>query len=185
MILAGGLSNPSDQVRFFREGETLAKFSHPNFVQIYEMGALQLPTGPQPYLILDYVDGGNLHPWVEGKSLPASEAAALVLVLARAMDVAPQTGIVHRDLEPASILLRPESHTTSGKRKSFEGPWITLTRGKEATQRFVPKTVISNYSCCTGGDCSFNSRSTNSQACPPFLTVPSSCASRSPSSSFL
>ena len=139
MILAGGLSNPSDQVRFFREGETLAKFSHPNFVQIYEMGALQLPTGPQPYLILEYVDGGNLHPWVDGKSVPASEAAALVLVLARAMDVAHQTGIVHRDLKPANILLRPESHTTPGKRKSFEGPWITLTRGKDEPQRFVPK----------------------------------------------
>ncbi|MFO0867100.1 MAG: serine/threonine-protein kinase [Gemmataceae bacterium] len=138
MILAGGLSNPSDQVRFFREGETLAKFSHPNFVQIYEMGALQLPTGPQPYLILEYVDGGNLHKWVDGKSLDAREAAALVVVLARAMDVAHQTGIVHRDLKPANILLRPDSHAPSGKRPSFTGPWVTFTRGKRM-QSFVPK----------------------------------------------
>jgi serine/threonine protein kinase len=138
MILAGGLSNPSDQVRFFREGETLAKFSHPNFVQIYEMGALQLPTGPQPYLILEYVDGGSLHTWVDGKSLAARDAAALVLVLARAMDVAHQTGIVHRDLKPANILLRPDAHAASGKRSNFAGPWVTFTRGKKS-QSFVPK----------------------------------------------
>src|SRR5262249_24483644 len=69
--------------------------------QIYEIGE----SAGQPYLALEYVDGGSLAARLAGTPLPIAEAAAVVETLARAMHVAHQQGIVHRDLKPANILL--------------------------------------------------------------------------------
>jgi serine/threonine protein kinase len=140
MILGGALTKPDDQARFFREGETLAKFSHPNFVQVYEMGAAALPTGPQPYLVLEFVEGGNLQDWMRLNPLAPRDAAALVTVLARAMDVAHTQGIVHRDLKPANILLRSETRVSAAKASdSLTGPWIVLPTMRGEPRVFVPK----------------------------------------------
>ena len=140
MILAGGLSKPEDLARFMREGKTMAQFSHPNFVQVFEMGSVDLPTGPQPYMILEYADGGNLREWMGSRPLSAQEAAALVAVLARSLDVAHSQGIVHRDLKPANILLQNEVRTAGAKSNpKLGGPAVTLTREGGQAQRFVPK----------------------------------------------
>jgi WD40 repeat protein len=106
MILAGQLARAEDRVRFQMEGELLARLRHPNFVQVYEVGTLQREAGVvQPYLVLEYVEGGNLKGMIAGKPLPFGEAARLVLVLARAMAAAHAQGIVHRDLKPGNVLL--------------------------------------------------------------------------------
>ncbi|HEX3314174.1 MAG TPA: protein kinase [Gemmataceae bacterium] len=140
MILAGGLSKPEDLARFMREGKTMAQFSHPNFVQVFEMGTVDLPTGPQPYMILEYADGGNLREWMGSRPLSAQEAAAIVSVLARSLDVAHSQGIVHRDLKPANILLQNEVRTAGPKSNpKLGGPAVTLTRERGPAQRFVPK----------------------------------------------
>jgi serine/threonine protein kinase len=140
MILGGALTKPDDQARFFREGETLAKFSHPNFVQVYEMGAAALPTGPQPYLVLEFVEGGNLQDWMRLNPLAPRDAATLVTVLARAMDVAHTQGIVHRDLKPANILLRAETRVSAAKAgHSLAGPWVVLPTNRGEPRVFVPK----------------------------------------------
>ncbi len=47
---------------------------------------------------------GNLTDRLDGKPLPAREAAKLVEALARAMQLAHNRNVVHRDLEPANVL---------------------------------------------------------------------------------
>src|SRR5262249_58972758 len=49
--------------------------------------------------------GGSLDRQLGGKPQPPREAAALVEVLARAMQHAHERGILHRDLKPANVLL--------------------------------------------------------------------------------
>ena len=53
---------------------------------------------------LEYLPGGNLANKIGGKPQPVDEAARTVEVLASAMHVAHQHGVIHRDLKPANVL---------------------------------------------------------------------------------
>jgi tetratricopeptide (TPR) repeat protein/predicted Ser/Thr protein kinase len=101
MIRAGSQAGPEELARFRREAEAVAHLQHANIVQIYEVGEHQ----GQPYLSLEFVDGGSLEEKLARSPLPAHQAAALVETLARAMYAAHQKGILHRDLKPANVLL--------------------------------------------------------------------------------
>src|SRR5262249_14011870 len=103
MIRGSGHAGPGELARFRIEAEAVARLQHPNIVQIHEVGE----SGGHPYCALEFVEGGNLAGRIKGKPLPAREAARLVEVLARAMQLAHSRNVVHRDLKPANILLSP------------------------------------------------------------------------------
>ncbi len=108
MVLAGGHAGPRELARFRIEAEAVARLQHPNIVQIHEVGE----GGGHAYLALEFVEGGNLAGKLDGKAMPARDAARLVEALARAMQLAHSRNVVHRDLKPANILL-----TTDGTPK--------------------------------------------------------------------
>jgi WD40 repeat protein/tetratricopeptide (TPR) repeat protein/predicted Ser/Thr protein kinase len=108
MIRGGDGADSGQMARFLREARAVASLQHPHIVQVYEIGE----QAGQPYLVLEYVEGGSLDRKIEGTPQPPNEAAALVLSLARAMQAAHQRGIIHRDLKPANVLL-----TTDGQPK--------------------------------------------------------------------
>jgi WD40 repeat protein len=101
MVLAGGHAGPRELARFRIEAEAAARLQHPNIVQIHEVG----DADGRPYCALEFVEGGNLAGKLQGKPLPAREAAKLVEALARAMQLAHSRNVVHRDLKPANVLL--------------------------------------------------------------------------------
>ena len=79
----------------------MAELRHPNIVQVYDVGDLD----GRPYFTMEFVEGGSLDRKLAGKPLPARKAAALLAVLAEAIDAAHRAGIVHRDLKPSNVLL--------------------------------------------------------------------------------
>jgi WD40 repeat protein len=101
MILAGGFADPGRRARFLAEGDAIARLQHPNIVQIHEVGQHD----GLPFLVLEYVCGGNLADRLGGVPQPPPQAAALIETLARAVHHAHAHGVVHRDLKPANILL--------------------------------------------------------------------------------
>jgi formylglycine-generating enzyme required for sulfatase activity len=101
MILAGAHAGPTEMARFRAEAEAVARLQHPNIVQIYEVGECD----GQPFLSLEFVDGGSLARQARATPVSPRDAALLVATLARAMSAAHQRGVVHRDLKPANILL--------------------------------------------------------------------------------
>src|SRR5262249_23059434 len=101
MILAGAHADPAARSRFRTEAEAVARLSHPNVVQIYEVGEHR----GRPFLALEYVGGGSLAQKLAGAPQPDRDAARLLEALARAVHAAHQAGILHRDLKPANILL--------------------------------------------------------------------------------
>ena len=101
MMLAGGHAGPHELARFRIEAEAVARLQHPNIVQIHEVGEAD----GHPYCALEFVEGGSLAGKLDGKPMPAREAAKLVESLARAMQLAHSRNVVHRDLKPANILL--------------------------------------------------------------------------------
>ena len=101
MVLAGGHAGPHQLARFRIEAEAVARLQHPNIVQIHEVGVAD----GHAYCALEFVEGGTLAGKLAGKPMPAGEAAKLVEMLARAMQLAHSRNVVHRDLKPANILL--------------------------------------------------------------------------------
>jgi serine/threonine-protein kinase len=101
MLHPAARSDPKLLARFRTEIQAVARLSHPNFVQIYEIGERE----SLPYFVMEHVGGGSLERKLGGGPLPWRHAAQLIETLARAMDFAHAQGIVHRDLKPANILL--------------------------------------------------------------------------------
>jgi WD40 repeat protein/tRNA A-37 threonylcarbamoyl transferase component Bud32 len=101
-MLVAGAHAPSQELQRFRiEAEAVARLQQPHIVQIHEVGE----QNGQPYLVLEYVDGGSLAHKLKGTPLPFRRAAEITETLARAMHCAHQQGVVHRDLTPANVLL--------------------------------------------------------------------------------
>jgi WD40 repeat protein/serine/threonine protein kinase len=101
LIQPGAAADPQALARFRTEAEAVARLRHPNIVQIHEVSE----ASPCPYCVLEYVDGGSLAERIAGMPQPAEASAALVAILARAVQAAHDAGIVHRDLKPANVLL--------------------------------------------------------------------------------
>jgi len=98
MIQTSGDSHYAARLR--AEASALARLQHPNIVQIHELGEHD----GQPFLLLEYLDGGNLRQRC-GKPQDPRAAASLVQTLADAIHSAHEHGITHRDLKPANVLL--------------------------------------------------------------------------------
>ncbi len=103
MILAGTHSGPQALARFRAEAESVARLVHPHIIQIYEIGEHD----GCPFFSLEYVAGGSLGTRLGGVPQSARASAAFVETLAEAVHYAHQQGLIHRDLKPDNVLLRP------------------------------------------------------------------------------
>ena len=125
-MLRGGVHAGSDQLsRFHTEALAVARLSHPNIVQIYEVGT----DLDRPYFLMEFVGGGSLARKLKGGALPIRQAAEWTEVLARAVQAAHDHGIVHRDLKPANILL-----TLDGQPKITDFGLAKMARESHADQ---------------------------------------------------
>lgn len=101
------------RARFRAEVIALAELKHANIVQIYDIGF----QGHVPYFAFEYMDGGSLADHLGGNPQMPHIAAKVVESLARAMRDVHERGLVHRNLQPHSILVHyAEGHeqTPSG-----------------------------------------------------------------------
>ncbi len=100
-ILPRGTKRDEQTRRFLQEAKAMALLQHPGVVQIHEIGDCE----GRPYLVMEYVGGGNLSEKLAGKPMSSRNAAEMVTRLARAVSAAHQQGVIHRDLKPSNILL--------------------------------------------------------------------------------
>ena len=101
VIRAEAYADADAATRFRAEAEAVARFQHPNIIQVYEVGEHE----GLGYLALEYAAGGGLDRRLAGSTPNHRDSAALIETLARAIHYAHQRGIVHRDLKPANVVL--------------------------------------------------------------------------------
>jgi eukaryotic-like serine/threonine-protein kinase len=157
-------SDPEFLARFRREARVAAGLSHPNLIGVYDYA----DGAERPYLVMEYVPGGNLAERTSQKAEVDCERLARELLGALAHIHA--AGIVHRDVKPGNVLIAPDG---SAKLIDFgialptDATSLTRTGHLLGTARYIAPEVMNGgpatersdlYSCglvlrdCTGND---------------------------------
>ncbi|MBI3960021.1 MAG: protein kinase, partial [Chloroflexi bacterium] len=99
--------------RFHQEARTAAALRHPNIVTTLQVG--DAPADGVAYIAMELIEGEGLSRLLERRGkLFAEESCNLLTPVARALAYAHQTGVIHRDVKPSNILLRPTSPGAPG-----------------------------------------------------------------------
>jgi DNA-binding beta-propeller fold protein YncE len=108
--------------RFVREARLAAAIEHPNVIPIHA-------TGEQDglaYIAMRFVDGSDLRALIRADgALAPARAARIVAQVAAALDAAHRTGLVHRDVKPANVLLDADEHVYLADFGLTRGEWST------------------------------------------------------------
>ena len=94
--------DPTAARRFEREGRAAASLDHPSIVPVYEAG----DDDGLYYLAMRIVDGETLADLIDREApLPPARVLELLAPIADALDAAHASGLIHRDVKPANILI--------------------------------------------------------------------------------
>jgi eukaryotic-like serine/threonine-protein kinase len=119
------IGRPNEQ-RFAREGSVLARLHHPNIARLADAGVAE---NGQPYLVLEYVEGGvHIDAHCERMRLDVTARIRLFLDVLAAVAHAHSRLVVHRDLKPPNILV-----TAAGTVKLLDFGVASLLASKSET----------------------------------------------------
>ena len=130
--------DPSFLKRFQAEARAVASLTHPHIVSVHDWGEL----ADGPYLVLEYLSGGNLRHVLDGDTLlTPSQAATLGIQAARGLDFAHRRGLVHRDVKPANLLFDGDGNVKVGDfglaRALAEASWTEPTGAVVGSARYA------------------------------------------------
>jgi serine/threonine-protein kinase len=103
LLHPGYARQPEALARFRAEAQHAAVLSHQNIAHIYDYD--EPADGPQPYLVMELVDGPCLAGVLAGGPLSAAWTMDIVAQTAVGLQAAHATGLIHRDVKPANLLL--------------------------------------------------------------------------------
>jgi TonB family protein len=90
--------------RFEREARSAASLSHPNIIDIYDVGESE----GIHYIVMKFIDGETLNQRMHREGiLPIPVSIQIVRQLAEALDYAHTNNVIHRDIKPANVMLDP------------------------------------------------------------------------------
>ena len=91
--------------RFRNEAQVAGNLRHENIVTVYEYGEHE----GQPFLAMEYLEGEDLqHILSSRKPLTLLEKCDIMSQVAEGLSCAHRSKVVHRDVKPANIMVRPD-----------------------------------------------------------------------------
>ncbi|HGG57801.1 MAG TPA: serine/threonine protein kinase, partial [Nannocystis exedens] len=100
-VLRADVVSANLRERTLREAKALAKLSHPNVVQVYEVGEHK----NQLYMALEYIEGHNLRTWERHQARSWRQIVDVIIEVGHGLQAAHAIGLVHRDVKPDNILV--------------------------------------------------------------------------------
>ncbi len=91
--------------RFQQEARAASALSHPNVCHIYALG--QASDG-QHYIAMELVEGQTLRTRLHAERISIKDALDIATQMAAALSAAHSAGILHRDVKPENVMLRPD-----------------------------------------------------------------------------
>ena len=152
-ILRGDLSNDEKFVRRFqREALSASSLSHPNIVEMYDVGE----DNGLYYIIMEFVDGKTLKQLLKRRgSLTLSEAIDIMLQLTDGMAHAHDSYIVHRDLKPQNIMIQDDGQikiTDFGIAMALNSTQLTQTNSVMGSVHYLPPEQAAGKGSTTKSD---------------------------------
>ncbi len=138
-VLSDALAHDDEYIgRFRREAHVAAGVQHPNVVPVYDYDA-----GARPYLVMEYVPGGDLAARSQAGDVPDPEQLARELLSAlRSIHAA---GVLHRDIKPQNVLIDGAGHarlTDFGIAQPRDATSLTRTGQVIGTESYLAPEVM-------------------------------------------
>lgn len=146
-ILKDEFKNNEEIVRRFKkEATAIANLSNPNVVNVLDVGSQD----DINYIVMEYVEGKTLKDIIKEKgALPYEIAVSIGIKVAKALECAHRSGIIHRDVKPQNILVTEEGVvkvTDFGIAKSMDSSTIAHTNSVMGSAHyFSPEQAKGTY----------------------------------------
>src|SRR5437899_419146 len=106
-VLPAHLTDDAQRLRRFeREARAIAGLNHPNIMTIYEVGSADSTR----YIASELIQGETLHQRLARGRIELNQAIEIAIQVASALAAAHSAGVVHRDIKPQNIMLRPDGY---------------------------------------------------------------------------
>lgn len=96
--------NAARVARFRGEAKAASALNHPNIMAVYDIRQI----GDTWFIATEFIEGVTLRERLAGGRLSWQESLGIAAQCARALEAAHQAGIVHRDVKPENIMVRPD-----------------------------------------------------------------------------
>ncbi len=105
-VLKSEFSEDTGFVSKFRvEAQSAAGLTHPNIVNVYDVG----DDNGIYYIVMELIEGITLKKYIEKKgNLPVKEAVSIAIQVAQGIEAAHNNHIIHRDIKPQNIMISRE-----------------------------------------------------------------------------
>lgn len=138
-VLRGDLSSDEKFVRRFqREALSASSLSHPNIVEVYDVGE----DNGQYYIVMEYIEGKHLKELLKKRGkLTLSEVIDIMLQITDGMSMAHDSYIIHRDIKPQNIMIQENGVvkiTDFGIAMAMNATQLTQTNSVMGSVHYLP-----------------------------------------------
>ena len=101
------IPDPASLQLFYKECDVLASMSHPNIVEIFDIGEFEEDGKKKPYFVMPLLPGTTLEHFIRNAShrLTVERTIDIMGQACRGLQAAHERGLVHRDLKPSNIFV--------------------------------------------------------------------------------
>jgi len=152
-VLRGDLANDEKFVRRFqREAISSSSLSHPNIVEMYDVGEDE----EKYFIVMEYVDGKTLKSLIKRRgALTLPEVIDIMLQLTSAVSCAHDSYIIHRDIKPQNVLIKEDGRvkiTDFGIAMALNSQELTQTNSVMGSVHYLPPEQANGSGSTTKSD---------------------------------